>query len=257
MVNNDHKQTSNPNGKIWEKEYNNPQLVSLSMEPQSSLKEFLRTLRRTYKFDIENMNVLDLGTGVGKNAIYLRELGAKKVIGIDISTKAIEIAVNRVKEITKTKTESEALWAENISFLVGSIGKKFPCEDGSIDLILDITSSNSLSESEREIYLNECARVLTKDGLMFIRALCKDGDSNAQHLLKAFPGKEKDTYIMPQTGIIERVWSKADFLEFYSKFFTVEYLDKETHYTTISDNNKNGDSRKYKRNFWIGYLKKK
>lgn len=254
MVNKSQEKSVNPNERIWEIEYNNPQLVSLSMEPQSSLKEFLRTLRRTYKKDLAEMRVLDLGTGVGKNAIYLAELGVKEVTGIDISAKAIEIAKDRFAKVSKA-IPSEV--TKNVKFLVGSIGKRFPCEDASVELILDVTSSNSLSENEREIYLNECARVLTKDGLMFIRALCKDGDSNAQHLLKAFPGKEKDTYIMPQTSITERVWSKADFIEFYSKFFEVEYLDKETHYTTISDNNKNGESRKYKRNFWIGYLKKK
>ena len=62
-------------------------------------------------------------------------------------------------------------------------------------MILDITSSNSLNAKEREIYLSEVNRVLKKNGHFFVRALCKDGDKNAQSLLKKSPGKDYDTYM--------------------------------------------------------------
>ena len=115
--------------------------------------------------------------------------------------------------------------------------------------MLDVTSSNSLSEVEREVYLIETHRVLKDDGYFFVKALCKDADDNAKNLLKNSPGSEKDTYILPETKITERVWTMQDFVATYEKYFTILHLEKKTSYTHMSD-------RLYKRNFWIGYLKR-
>jgi hypothetical protein len=115
--------------------------------------------------------------------------------------------------------------------------------------VLDVTSSNSLSEGERSIYLSETNRVLKNGGYFFVKALCRDGDTNAKYLLKNFPGKEKDTYIMPELGVTERVWSKEDFIIAYEKYFTILNLEKKTIYSRMNN-------RVYKRNFWVAYLKK-
>ena len=136
-----------------------------------------------------------------------------------------------------------------IEYKKQSIGEKFPCEDGSIGIALDVTSSNSLTEAEREVYLSETHRVLKTGGYFFVKALCKNGDDNAKYLLKNFPGEEKDTYIMPELGVIERVWTKEDFTTTYSKYFTILHLEKKTSYSRMNN-------RSYKRNFWIAYLQK-
>ncbi len=220
---------------IWEKEYRKPTLISLSDEPLKSIKDFVRFIRKEEKVDISNKKILDLGCGNAKNSKYICEQGQNnEVVGIDISETALKLA----KELYP-----------NGNFIKQSIGKTFPFDDLSFDIILDITSSNSLSESEREIYLNEINRILKKGGYVFVRTLCKDGDTNAKNLLKSNPGKEKDTYIMPQLGLIERVFSKEDLISIYSKNFKLIHLDKETHYTKM-----NGKS--YKRNFWISYWTK-
>jgi ubiquinone/menaquinone biosynthesis C-methylase UbiE len=112
-----------------------------------------------------------------------------------------------------------------------------------------VTSSNSLSEAERDIYLIETHRVLKPGGYFFVKALCKDGDGNAKTLLRKFPGREKDTYVMPDMGVVERIWSKEDFVATYEKYFTILHLEKKTSYSRMND-------RSYKRNFWIAYLKK-
>ncbi len=221
---------------IWEKEYKNPQLVSLSKEPITSLKDFVRFLRKKCGVEISNLNILDLGCGNAKNSFYITEQGSNnKIVGIDISETALKYA----KEL-----------APQGNFIKQSIGTKLNFPDSYFDIILDITSSNSLSESEREIYLNESHRVLKSGGYLFIRALCKDGDLNAKNLIKSNPGKEKDTYIMPELGLTERVFSKEDILATYAQFFDNLYLEKETHYTKF-----NGKS--YKRNFWVGAWRKK
>jgi len=80
--------------------------------------------------------------------------------------------------------------------------------------------------------------------------LCKDGDRNAKKLLKINPAEEKDTYIMPETGLRERVFSEDDFIETYSKFFEILRLEKTESYLTVGD-------RVYKRRFWLAIMNKK
>lgn len=220
---------------VWENEYRDPKLVTLSNEPIKSLKDFTRYIRREHNLELSNLNILDLGCGNGKNSIYISEQGdGNKIYGMDISETAIILA----KQAYPVG-----------DFRVGNFGKTFPYPDKHFDIILDITSSNSLSESEREIYLNEINRTIKSGGFLFVRALCKDGDSNAKNLLNSNPGKEKDTYIMPELGLTERVFSKEDFISQYSNSFELLYLDKETHYTKFNN-------RSYKRNFWVSAWRK-
>ena len=186
---------------------------------------------------MENLKVLDLGSGMGRNAFYFAGFGCE-VVGLEISKTAIEIAKDNAKEA-----------GLNIEYKKQSIGEVFPVQENSFNIVLDVISSNSLSESEREVYLSETHRVLKSNGYFFVKALCKDGDDNAKHLLKQFPGKEKDTYIMPGLGVTERVWTKEDFTSTYSKHFTILHIEKKTSYSKMNN-------RSYKRNFWISYMKK-
>ena len=87
------------------------------------------------------------------------------VTGIDIS----ETVLKHARELVPNGT-----------FIKGSIGQAFPFTDNYSDIAIDSTSSNSLTEKEREIYLKETHRVLKTGGYFFVRALCKDGDSNAK-----------------------------------------------------------------------------
>lgn len=221
---------------IWDREYRNSRLLTKENKPQSDTVRFAQFLK---KIDgkAQATTVLDLGSGTGRNSFYFSELGCD-VLGLEISKTAIEIAKQNAKD--------DGL---NIDYKKQSIGEKFPLEDNSIDIVLDVTSSNSITESEREIYLSETHRVLKSDGYFFIKALCKDGDDNAKHLLKNFPRKEKDTYIMPGLGVTERVWTKEDFIKTYEKYFKIIHLEKKTSYSRMNN-------RSYKRNFWVAYMKK-
>lgn len=216
---------------IWEKEYRNPQLVSLSDVPAKCVKDFVRFLRKDRKLELDNLNILDLGCGNAKNSFYMAEQGINnKITGIEISQTALEYA-RRL--------------APSGEFIKQSIGNPLEFQDSYFDIILDVTSSNSLNENERSIYLNELSRLLKSGGFFFLRTLCKDGDKNAQNLLVTNPGIEKDTYVMPELGLTERVFSKEDLLSTYSFLGEPLYLEKETHYTKFNN-------QSYKRNFWVG-----
>lgn len=207
------------------------------IKPQKSFTNFVKYIKK--EKELGGLNVLDLGSGEGKNSIYLAELGCN-VWGIEIADNAVKNSISKVPEYI----------SENVQFINGSIGNKLTFEDSFFDLVIDVTSSNSLSQNEREIMLSEVKRVLKPDGYFFSRGLLKDGDKNAKYLLKNYPGEEEDTYIIPDFGLTERVFSKESFCKEFGEYFDILKFDKETHYTTYGDT-------KYKRNFYISYMKRK
>lgn len=226
-----------PQGKVWEQEYRKTKLLKFHPEPQKDTLRFLKFLRRKQDVDLEGKRVLDLGSGTGRNANYMAKNGAI-VTGIEISPTAVGIA----------KVEATQLLV-SVTYYTKSFGETFGFPDNTFDIIIDVTSSNSLNESERDIYLSEAYRTLKPGGFLFVKALCKDGDKNAKELIKKNPGREKDTYIMKELGLTERVFTREDFTALYGKYFTILSLEKKESYSKMN-------SRSYKRNFLLGYLQK-
>jgi SAM-dependent methyltransferase len=175
---------------VWEKEYAQPTFLTKDNNPQQDVVRFVQFLKKEKKIEIDNTRVLDLGSGTGRNSYYFAELGAH-VTGLEISKTAITVAEKNLAAVSRTVLD--------ITYIRQSIGEKFPLPNESVDIVLDVTSSNSLTESEREVCLAETARVMKPGAYFFLKALCKDGDENAKHLLKTSPGTEQDTYIMPDT----------------------------------------------------------
>ncbi len=221
----------------WEREYRNPKLVTKKDGPQADTLRFLKFLKKDQKYRVEDKKVLDLGCGTGRNSNYLADKG-NSVIGIEISKTALGLAKERAREMGLI-----------VDYRLGDMGEKYEIEDNSVDVVLDITSSNSLNEQGREIYLSEVSRVLKEKSYFFVRALCKDGNKNVKNLLKLSPGREYDTYIMKEIGLTERVFSREDFIKMYSKYFKILHLEKKTGYTTFND-------RIYKRDYWLAYMSK-
>ena len=224
-------------GNAWDREYRNPKLVTGKEEPQADTLRFLKFLKKDQKFRVEDKVVLDLGCGTGRNSNYLAE-NDNKVIGIEISKTAISLAKSRAKDLNV-----------EVKYILGDIGEKYDVEDMSVDVVLDVTSSNSLDEKGRDIYLNEMSRVLKTGGYIFVRALAKDGNKNVKNLLKMSPGREYDTYIMKDMGLTERVFSREDFIKMYGRYFKILHLEKKTGYATFNN-------RIYKRDYWLAYLQK-
>lgn len=227
----------------WDAEYKKPLILSPSNKPQSDVVRFKDWLKKKgrkedNRIDFTELTVLDLGSGTGRNSFYFADLGAI-VTGYEISETALKVAEKYAKHRELP-----------ITYEKRSIGSKFGFADSSVDLVLDATSSNSLNREGREVYVRECARVLKPGGMLFVRALCKDGDKNAKVLVERYPGPEPDTYIHPDIGVVETVFTKENFLKTYSEYFDVAFLDKTSHYPAIA-------GTKYKRNYWIAYFVKK
>ena len=226
-----------PQEKAWNDEYKKPKLLSVKNSPQRDVVRFTRWVRkRGFKF--KDSKLVDLGSGNGKNSFYFAGLGAD-VVGVEISDHSICIAENNSKES-----------GLDLNYIKSSIGEVLPFSENSFDLALDIVSSNSLTEKERDIFVSEVSRILKGGGYFLTKALCKDADKNAKNLLKKFAGTEKDCYTLPAVGITERVWSREDFIDFYGKYFEIICLEKKVGFPRV-----NGQS--YKRNFWICYMQNK
>lgn len=222
--------------KAWDKEYKKPVLVTKYDQPQKDTLKFIKFAKKE-GVTLNNASVLDLGSGTGRNANYLAKEGAQ-VTGLETSAEAIKIARERAAKLEI-----------NVKYFKGSIGKTYPLDNDSVDLTIDVFTSHLLTEEEREIYLNEVARVLKPGGLFFVKTMAKEGDANAQSLLRSSPGKEKDTYILPELNIQERVFSEADFRDLYSKDFQIIKIEKKTALIPFKN-------QSYKRRFLVAYLKK-
>jgi SAM-dependent methyltransferase len=224
--------------KAWEREYKNPQLVSKDNNPQKDVLRMFKYLKKEEGVIFDSLRVLDLGCGTGRNSNHLASRGAI-VSGLDISDTAIDLAKKRARE--------EGLQVDYRRF---DIGRAYPYEENQFDLVIDITSSNSLDEAGRTIYLKEVARALKPEGFFLVRALCKDGDKNAKELIRKSPGKEHDTYNNKDMRLVERVFTEKDFKELYGAYFEIVSMNKRSGYARFRN-------QRYKRNYWLVVMKKK
>ncbi len=226
----------------WDAEYKDQQLLSPSHVPQADVMRFVKWLKKEYKrhdsrLDFDGLRVLDLGSGTGRNSVYFAEQGAE-VIGYEFAPRAILAARAHARHRELP-----------ITYTLQDIGETYPLQHVSVSIALDVTSSNSLSDEGREVYLKETARVLAHGGYLLVRALSLEGDAHAKELVKRFPGPDPDTYVHPDLGITEKVFTRESFLATYDPYFNIISLDRVQHYATVA-------GRTYKRSYWIAYLQK-
>ncbi len=234
--------------RAWDAEYRARQLLSPSNVPHAEVVRFFRWLKKEYRkahaepdaepFSLEGKRALDLGSGTGRNSVYLAEQGAQ-VTGYEFSPTALAMA--------KKAAEGSGL---PLDYHLRSIGEPFPLPDGSMDIVLDVTSSNSLSDAERTVCLAEISRVLAPGGTLFLRALSLEGDAHAKELVKRVPGPDPDTYIHPDLGIVEKVFSRESLARAYEPRFAFLKLDRVQHYAKVA-------GRTYKRSYWVAYLQRR
>jgi len=220
----------------WEREYINPTFISKDGKPQEDFLKFLKWVKKNRVRELEGSSILDAGCGTGRNAFYLAEKYDAKVEAFDFAKSAISFA-------------KENFPHPLVSFSVHNMKDTFSYSDESFDFVFDIMASFSLSHSDREIYLQELRRVLKPGGLMYVRTLAKEGDKNAQFLIKNNPGKDPDTYIHPTLLSQEKVFSGPSFKKVYEKYFEVVFMERKSGYQKF-------DGQSYKRNYWNVYLRK-
>lgn len=131
-------------GKNWRSDFEgfNPQNLASFKFCYQILEKYCR-----------NKIILDYGCGNGIHAIPLTKMGAKKVIGIDLSEKSLETAQKRAKwENVEEKVEFLKMDCEKMEF-----------PDNNFDVIFD---GGAFSSLDLEKAFPELARVLKPDGYL-------------------------------------------------------------------------------------------
>jgi len=142
-----------------------------------------------------NKSVLDVASGTGSLAIALSST-AKKVVGIDLSPKMLEVA--------KRKRH-----AENLSFLQMD-ASKMNFQDEEFDIVTISLGLHDMPQEIRSSVLEEVKRILKKEGKLYIlehdRISNKLLNSCSSHLMNVFESKYYLDFI------------NSDFLEYLSSF---------------------------------------
>lgn len=198
---------------FWNKEYRKRDHLALSENPSEDLIKFTRALLRVQGRAVLNptSSVLDVGCGNGRNLVYLSKEFGVRGIGYDISQEAI--------------TQAKKLGVDlPLSFKVHSIETPIPLPNESQTLILDMMVSHTLTKAGREALLKEMVRVLKPGGWLFFKTFLKEGDRNVTRLLKEHPGSETGSYIHPEIGVEEHVFTEAEIEDMLAENFTIHRM---------------------------------
>lgn len=191
----------------WEDEYSHLKNIPSTSALRSS---------RMVKKHIESHpqlggRALDMGSGNGRNSIYLAKNG--------YSVDAIELSSNAVDE-ANNKIRAEGL-SDSVKTIQGNVGEKLPYGDDSFDLIIDMMTFHLLSRSEREIYISELQRILKRGGYYLIRTLASDSPA-IKKLVNDSPGPEENSYTIPQSGMVEKAFTEQELLSLFRPLELVE-----------------------------------
>lgn len=193
---------------IWEKEHSDGLTLKgmQPIEPSSFVISFYEFLKKQGK---TTGNVIDIGCGKGRNAIYLA-LEGYNVTAIDYSKIAIEFAQQQSK-----------LKHANITFILGEIDKPWPFPSNSFDIAIDCFSSIDIETKKgREIYRDELFRTLKPGGLVFVAVVSSEDELEKEMILHS-PGEEKNSSIWP-SGKFQKDYDKEELREFYHMFDMLE-----------------------------------
>jgi SAM-dependent methyltransferase len=223
---------------FWNKQYTNATHLELSDEASEDLMKFTRFLmRESGKKDLNvTTKVLDLGCGNGRNLIYLSQEFGVHGIGYDTSDVAIRAAKVSAKDLP-------------LSFEVRSIAEPIPLPDSSVRIALDMMTSHFLLRAERETLRAEILRVLKPGGWLFFKSFLLEDDANAKRMLRESPGPEEGTYIHPEIGVPEYVWTEEALVDFFEPHFTIHKIEK-------SHKHRHADGSAWKRRTISAYLQK-
>ena len=169
---------------IWEKVYSTPiDKIPWNLTQFDWFKELVDNN------EIVGKTALDLGCGIGTKSIYLAEHSDfEKIIGIDISEKAIE----------NTKKNDKCI------FIVHDVCDLNFLDEEKFDFILDWANLHDIPEEKREQYIEQINNH-SKIGTLF--------------LLRVFSKKnqETDSFINPN-GIGVNMFSKKDLINLFPNF---------------------------------------
>ena len=153
--------------KWYEQSYKSSGFGAQRKYPNEELCRFIG--RRFGQLNIDErkkLKLLEVGSGSGANLWMLAEQNFD-VIGIDLSNEGIELS----KLMLKNRKSHASLVCGDMCKLENYIEPK------TVDLVVDIFSSNCLSEKNFHTYMRQTSKVLKSGGLMFLYTPSKESDA--------------------------------------------------------------------------------
>lgn len=234
---------------FWNKEYGNPEHLTMSTDTSSDLLEFIVWTKRNAEWPAfpKHGTIVDIGCGNGRNLVPLCYEFNMNGLGTDIS----EVALNQGRAMIPgviADLQSEGVSINpglKVEFKKQAAQDRLPLEDASVDVVLDMMVSHQLVKADREKLAAECARVIKPYGWLFYKTFLLEGDLNAKRMIadhginkdmvKKDPtlGDEKgvpeaNSYIHPHTKGMEHVSTEDDVYELFGKYFKI-YKIKKSH----------------------------
>jgi SAM-dependent methyltransferase len=198
--------------------------------PSRALSNFLSTHQLTPSEKAPQ--ALDVGCGLGRNSRELARHGYE-VVGIDIVPSAIEEA----RAITAAaELDTVCVFTELSS------GDPLPFAPRAFDLVIDMMTLHSLNAEERAIYAGELLRVMKPGATFLLHTLATDPAST--ELIASNPGPEDGSYVLPETDMVEKVFTKEELLALFAGLECVS-LKPQTRETTAFGST-------FTRTYWIG-----
>jgi 2-polyprenyl-3-methyl-5-hydroxy-6-metoxy-1,4-benzoquinol methylase len=182
--------------------------------------EFKTTIHVLENFITPSMKIFDVGAGTGKYSFYYAKRG-NEVTAIDIAPKHIKIMNEKLQEDKQL----------NINVNLGSAIDLSAFESESFDVILCFGPMYHLKQQqERDQCINECLRVLKKNGILAIAYINKlfITTTGIQHT-RSTSLKEEFLNRVIEDGVVEAVESNDTFLTNAYFFLPTEiesYLEK-------------------------------
>lgn len=200
---------------FWNKEYKTSAHFALSEDPADDLEKFCRWVERRYgkRFLNVTTQALDLGSGNGRNLIFLAKTYGMRGVGYDISSEGVKFAEKNSSDLP-------------ITYVARSIEGSLDLPDHFVSLVLDMMTSHFLRAREREVLRSEILRVLKPGGWLFFKTFLADEDLHVKRLLKENAAEEDHAYIHPRSGLYEYTWTEDAVHEFFEPYFTIHKIER-------------------------------
>ncbi|MDH5753756.1 MAG: class I SAM-dependent methyltransferase [Candidatus Bathyarchaeota archaeon] len=154
-------------------------------------------------------NVLDLGIGEGRNALFFAKMGYE-VEGVDISRAAVERCIERAKKANlKVKAEVRDL-------------KEVDVPQGRYSLIIVAWVLNFFKKTEAEQIMRRIKNGLKKDGFVYIGIFSLD-DPSYERAKRRLEVVEENSFYSPKKNSFFHYFTKEEILSLFSDFKVIYY----------------------------------
>ncbi|MFZ1249502.1 MAG: class I SAM-dependent methyltransferase [Candidatus Saccharimonadales bacterium] len=196
---------------VWELEHSNGHTLPTmaNTEPASGVVLFLEFL---YKNNCSVGKAVDIGSGKGRNAVYMAKEGFE-VVGLEY----IAFARKCAEQLAVINNVSK-----KVKFLNANIDEPWQFGDACFDIAIDSFSSIDIETKHgREVYRDEMYRTLKPGGYALV-TVCSADDEWESERIAHHPGPEPNSTIWPENGKFQKNYTESELKDFYSIFTVCE-----------------------------------